>query len=61
MIEVDSEYGGMRGCIKGKGMGSYNQGFWEEYRDGRENKKFGGYDFESIRDLILNLKFLQEV
>ena len=60
MIEVDSQYRGMRGCIKGKGMRSYNQGFWEEYTDGRGDKRFGGYGFESIRDFILNLKFLQK-
>ena len=60
MIEVDSQYRGMRGCFKREGMKTFNLGFFENTEDKWGNEEYRGYGFESIMDFIYNLQFLQQ-
>jgi predicted dehydrogenase len=64
MMELDSQYRGVRGCLKRptdsrhceeSGMQTWNLEFFRERQDAKGQSLYGGYGIESIQDFVSNV------
>jgi predicted dehydrogenase len=67
MMELDSQYRGVRGCLKTptdsrpakeSGMQTWNLEFYRRRHDARGNVRYSGYGIESIEDFVGNVNGL---
>jgi len=67
MMELDSQYRGVRGCLKQptdsrsceeSGMQTWNLEFFRERQDAKGQSLYGGYGIESIGDFVCNVNNL---
>lgn len=59
VFECDSQDRGLRSCIAGEGMATYNNNFRRETEDKYGRKVLRGYGIESIEDFAHNAAFLK--
>jgi len=69
MMELDSQYRGVRGCLKKptdsrtsekSAMQTWNLEFFRERQDAKGQSVYGGYGIESIQDFVSNVNELLE-
>ncbi len=60
IIECDSQYRGMRSCVTGEGMSTYNNNFRRDGIDKMGRRLAKGYGIESIEDFAYNVTHLKK-
>jgi predicted dehydrogenase len=59
LVECDSQDRGLRSCIDGEGMATYNNNFRREVSDRTGRPVLRGYGIESLEDFAGNVAFLK--